>query len=129
MRTTNTSTGGGVSRRAGRSKSADDAAAAAAAGTVATLKQQAAEKVAELAGEVRGRGESFLAQQRARAASELGDIGRSIRDSAASLPQGPLADVSGYVEAAADGLDRASRYLAGRDWTPLRRGAEGGGEG
>jgi hypothetical protein len=123
MRATTTSGAGAKPRRADRLKSAP-AADGPAAGTVATLKQQAAEKVAELAGQMKGRGESLLSRQKERAAGELEHVARSIRASAASLQDGPLAEVGGYVEAAADRLDDASRYLAEQDWAALRRDAE-----
>jgi hypothetical protein len=92
--------------------------------TARTLKEQAAGRVAQTAGEIGERGETFLARQKDRAAGELRNIGRSIRSSAESLQDGPLGEIGAYVEAAADGLERASRYLAEQDWGHLRMDAE-----
>ena len=74
------------------------------------VKEQAAQKVSEVAEKIKAQSESFLAEQKERAAAELEGIGQSIRKSAGSLQEGPLGEISGYVEAAADGIGRASRY-------------------
>lgn len=116
-----TKAGSGSGRRSSKAASADNGTVGEATQALTT---QALGKVAEVSQQLQAQGESFLSTQKTRAAEGIRTVGQSIRESAASLQEGPLSEVSEYVEAAADGLDRASRYLVEQDWRTLREDAE-----
>jgi len=87
-------------------------------------REVAAEAVADVTQKVRTRAERLLAEQKHRAASELQEVGKSIRGVAGQLQAGPLGAVGEYVEAAAEGVTRASRYLEEQDLGALVKDAE-----
>lgn len=91
---------------------------------VSAVKEQAAEAVAEATRRARDAGREALDKHKHRAAGELDSLGASVRATAEQLRAGPLAAAGDYVESAAEGLERASRYLEEQDLAALRRDAE-----
>jgi hypothetical protein len=86
---------------------------------VQTVRDKAARQAAEVGQRIKERGGQFLDEQKRRAAEELGGIGSSVRQAAGQLSDGPLEAVGGYVETAAESLDRVARYLGERDLAGL----------
>lgn len=88
------------------------------------VKERAADAVASVSRKVRGQAEHLLTEQKHRAASELQEVGESIRAAAGRLQDGPLGVVGAYVEATAERVSRASRYLEEHDLSHLVKDAE-----
>ena len=88
------------------------------------VKEQAAETVSDVTRKLREEGERLVSEQKLRAAQSLEGVGTSMREAAGRLQDGPLGEVSDYVEAAADRVSRASEYLADREVPELLRDAQ-----
>src|SRR4051794_20168153 len=77
--------------------------------------EPASEKLKEATQKVKQEGERLITRQKRRAAHELRTVGTSIRHAASQLRKGPLEGVVRYVDAAAEGVARASRHLEEQD--------------
>jgi hypothetical protein len=75
------------------------------------LLQLAEGQASQVAGWLKNEGTVFVATRKTEAADELSKVGTAIRQAAEKLNESDRSGLGQYAESAADGMERAARYL------------------
>lgn len=94
------------------------------AGKAAGVFTAAKTTVSEVAAGLKAQGASAVDERKGTAAQTLGTVAQALRGAAQDLQQGEVAALGGYVETAAQGVDKAAAYLRDKDLKGLTRDAE-----
>jgi hypothetical protein len=93
-------------------------------GTFAALKQQTGEQAGQVFEQLREQGTEYVSRRKALAAEGLSSVGAAIHRAAEKLTDQNSSGLATYVDAAAQRVDEAAKYVEQRDLAELRRDAE-----
>ena len=93
-------------------------------GTFAALKQQTGEQAGQVFEQLREQGTEYISRRKAVAAEGLSSVGAAIHRAAERLTDQNSSGLATYVDAAAQRVDEAARYVERRDLEGLRHDAE-----
>jgi hypothetical protein len=93
-------------------------------GTFAALREQTGEQAGQVFERLREQGTEYVSQRKALAAEGLSSVGAAIHRAAEKLSDQKSSGLATYVDAAAQRVDEAARYVEARDLAELRRDAE-----